>query len=62
MNSNYVSIFPIRLNFPLFTSLVNLQIFYIGSMHLIKIDPKVFHLALHVFVFDADLDDLGMEI
>src|SRR3990172_3909413 len=34
----------------------------IGAMHLVKINPKVFHLTLHVFILDADLHHLGMSV
>ena len=31
-------------------------------MHFVKIDPKVFHFALHIPIFHADLYHLGMSV
>ena len=38
----------------------HLQIMYIRPVRLVKINPKVLHLPLHVLVLDADLHRLGM--
>ena len=31
-------------------------------MHFVKIDPKVFHFALHIPIFHADLYHLGISV